>query len=501
MEADEKQFSELIRCKSESFSQFCWYIINCSEQNILIERTPLGTFFQEVRRLEEILDAYGARHNAFWLPLRRVVAAAKFASDGLYKALHLKYAIPFYHVKPIDGDCPSAIDCAVDEFTTILARISQEYLDTCKRLGVVVSDKQPIEYCSDAETPPFQLARDIPNRIAPDPGRTIINLSTFFLNLIETSGIAELYENTEHSDINTYIPELMDENDLRRFENDFHSIQAAYDTSLAGTDVESEDPDLRYLRGHVTVIYHLMEIATAVTHYYERHVLGAAEDSPARSILPEETAQFLLINFCLGYAAEYLQIAQDLCRELLGRYAEIGELAVPVPTYRGFHVRPSSLVAKIVRHYGTDVTMSLGEEVCDASSPMDIIRLNERIYAEKRHRLAEDVTRLAGEIGGDDPLRVILSLLEEERIVLYSGDIQLKDFPRIPDETLAEYTNRAVARLLATGKIDIRSDITVQLRGDIRVLQDVQTLARHGYGEDAVGNNVTLPVELSYLKR
>ncbi len=501
MVEDERQFTELIRCKSESFSQFCGYIMHCHEQNIRIERTPLGTFLQEVRRLEEILDAYGVKHNIFWLPLRRLVAAAKFATDGLYKTLHLKYAIPFYHIKPIDSDCFAAIDCAAEEFTAILARICRGYLETCLRLGVGTSEDRPIEYCADPETPSFQLPANIPHRPAPDPGRTIINLATFFLNLIETSGITELYDSSAHSKIDACIPEIMNENDLRRFENDFHSIQAAYDTSLAGTDVEAIDPDLRYLRGHVTVIYHLMEIATSVTHYYERHVRGAADDSPAPSILPEETAQALLINFCLGYATEYLEIAQDLCRELLGRYAEIGEVAVPVPTYRGFHVRPSSLVAKIVRHYGTAVTISLGDEVCDASSPMDIIRLNERIYAEKRHSLAEDVTRLAGEIGGKDPLKIILALLKEERIVLYSGDIQLKDFPRIPDETFAEYTNRAVARLLATGKIDIRSDITVQLRGDIRVLQDVQILARHGYGEDAIGNNITLPVELSYLKR
>jgi len=66
---------------------------------------------------------------------------------------------------------------------------------------------------------------------------------------------------------------------------------------------------------------------------------------------------------------------------------------------------------------------------------------------------------------------------------------------------MAEYANRGIARLLATGKIDIRSDIRVTLHGDIRVLEDIRILARYGYGEDSFGNNVTLPSELSYLKR
>ena len=46
-----------------------------------------------------------------------------------------------------------------------------------------------------------------------------------------------------------------------------------------------------------------------------------------------------------------------------------------------------------------------------------------------------------------------------------------------------------------------RTDLTVTFIGDKRVLADVDALARHGYGEDAFGNNVLLPRELSYLRR
>ena len=58
-----------------------------------------------------------------------------------------------------------------------------------------------------------------------------------------------------------------------------------------------------------------------------------------------------------------------------------------------------------------------------------------------------------------------------------------------------------IAGLQATGQIDIRTDLTVTFIGDKRVLADVDALARHGYGEDAFGNNVLLPRELSYLRR
>ena len=44
-------------------------------------------------------------------------------------------------------------------------------------------------------------------------------------------------------------------------------------------------------------------------------------------------------------------------------------------------------------------------------------------------------------------------------------------------------------------------DYDVTFIGDKRVLNDLQLLAEHGYGEDNFGNNIPLPKELSYLRR
>ena len=41
----------------------------------------------------------------------------------------------------------------------------------------------------------------------------------------------------------------------------------------------------------------------------------------------------------------------------------------------------------------------------------------------------------------------------------------------------------------------------LHVAGDRRVLADIELLASNGYGEDAYGNNIALPDELSYLRR
>jgi hypothetical protein len=53
--------------------------------------------------------------------------------------------------------------------------------------------------------------------------------------------------------------------------------------------------------------------------------------------------------------------------------------------------------------------------------------------------------------------------------------------------------------LLALGKIDIVMPLLVTFIGDKRALHDIEILAETGYGEDANGNNIPLPEEISYL--
>ena len=49
--------------------------------------------------------------------------------------------------------------------------------------------------------------------------------------------------------------------------------------------------------------------------------------------------------------------------------------------------------------------------------------------------------------------------------------------------------------------VDIRMPLSVIFIGDHRPLQDIEILAKSGYGEDAQGNNIPLPKEISYLHK
>jgi hypothetical protein len=171
-------------------------------------------------------------------------------------------------------------------------------------------------------------------------------------------------------------------------------------------------------------------------------------------------------------------------------------------------VRPSTLIAKLVLHYGSKVQMLLGEEVYDAGSSLDLFRANEKINAQKRRWLAKEIVRLELVPEHCDPedaasivRSVVLALAQKSKLVLYEQPLELPERTCAGEGTLLEKVTSETARLLAMGKIDIGIDVTAQFVGDTRVLGDIQLLAEHGYGEDNYGNNIPLPKQLAYLRR
>lgn len=87
----------------------------------------------------------------------------------------------------------------------------------------------------------------------------------------------------------------------------------------------------------------------------------------------------MIIDFYIKYIDQYFSAAKDLCKSIIKQYAKIGEVKLPIPEYRGFHVRPSTLISKIVLHYGSEVKMKIGDEEYDASSPLELFRVNEKL--------------------------------------------------------------------------------------------------------------------------
>ncbi len=501
-EINADKFLCLFGSKAEELLCLAQYIKRAQANRACFSRPLLGDLLSEATKIEEILDAYGVRKNLCWYPFRQIIAAIKLFSNIAYIILHIRRFMPGYNLLPIDKDFAGATEYAFHFTCNIIGQLINRIIKESQTLKIPLPET---ELCGDnfkEEFPLGHLPADRTNRSISSPEETVVYLATAFLNLAEEGRFLHSFQNRQKEDYAGCIPDPISEEKLRDLEQKFHNLQSLYDTYISDSNVESLDQGLPVLRGHITVIFHLLETATALAHYCERHVLTSSPLIDYNSLLE------ILIEYSLAFTYKYLEKARSLCHSMLKHYAKKGRIVVCVPRYRGFHVRPSTLIARIVNHYGSRVRMKLEEETYDASITLDLFRANEKLNAQKRRFLAEEVEKMltvASNCLKADILsainRIIQSLYQQSKLVIYERNYLLQDIKPLEHETIHQCAIRTMTKLLSMGKIDIELDINVVFSGDTRVLADIKLLAEHGYGEDYFGNNLTLPEKLGYLRK
>ncbi len=475
----------------------------------LFTRSLMGELLGESSKMQEILDAYGARNNSLWFRYRTLVGTLKRFSNIGYILLHVHHVLPSYRLLPIEEDFVEATENAQAFVGGVLMRSTHRLLAEANLLRLPIPDMEPNEDSFYEEAPEGRLPVDRPSRQIETVAETVTHLSTAFLNLASECSMVHVARRAKPEDYAKYVPTPVSEQSLLDLQFKFHALQAMYDTYVQETETEDTDGDLPVLRGHISVVFHLLQTACEFAHYYEKHILHSRRGLFNESLVDNGALLHVLMDYSIKFASLYISQAKGLCQSMLKRYAQIGEIEVPVPRYRGFHVRPSTLVAKIVHHYGSEVRMQIDDDLYDASMPMDIFRANEKINSWKRKWLSSQIGQLPvrqGTRAGDVPIntvlrRLVLQMADQGLLVVYEQPLELYNDPIHPEGTLLEQVTSELARLQATGKIDIRTELMVTFTGDTRVLADIKLLAECGYGEDNYGNNVALPPELAYARR
>jgi len=506
----DKDFHDLIAKRIQALLGLAKYLSNCKSVEAALTRPFLGEFLSQSMQIEEVLDSYDARNNCQWCTFRSLTAATKLFSDVSYELLHILHALPAYRLMPIEHDFVRATKETLAFTGGVLQCSARQMLARAEQLGLTIPPGDLQENSYSEELPPGRLPHDCEARRTETMAETVTLLATAFLNLAAESERVRAAGRAKREEYAMYVCDTVTEENLRTLELRFHNLQSLYDTFVSGTEVEDMDDDLPVLRGHISVVFHLLRTATLFAHYYERHV--NKEPCPLASLreplVKAEELLAQLMNYSIAHIGLYIACAEKLCQEMLKRYAEVGEIEVPIPPYRGFHVRPSTLISKLVLHYGSSVRMQLDKDFYDASSPLELFRANEKINAAKRRWLAAEIGKI--ELIRQAPSNaeintvvrdIVLKLAKESKLILYDRPLQMPEDSGHEEGTLLQRVNDKMAQLLALGKIDIETDMTARFIGDKRVLADIKLLAESGYGEDQFGNNIALPEKLQYLRR
>lgn len=510
--SDDREFIIFIGQYTGPLAGLCSIAVGGSKTSEFPCREFLSRFHREATRIEELVDSFGGQTNEKWFPFRESIAAAKLFSTVAYEVIHILDGMSRYQLLGVDTALRGDTEAVVARMRDAITTLSDTILDQIDRCGLDRADP-PLDFkpCTD-EVIDFRLHADRTVRHVDRVGETVVYLATQFLNLSEDGDVRDVLVERDDDQYDTAIPNPISEERLRLVAARFHNLQSLYDTYIFESDIEVQNEDLKFLRGHISLIFHLLNIATDLSHYYIRHMSSLRRDTFQRMRFPmtPEALRSLLFEYPLRYARIYLESAVHLCQAMIRTYSEQAEISVPIPNYRGFHVRPSTLIAKIVVHYGSPVTMKLNDQEYDAASPLDLFRANEAINAVKRRRVADMLSKdpeLQVMIPSDSQTRtrelqlLFIRLMNEGNIVLYDADLSFDTIQCEEEATIAEFAARYVVHLMSVAKMDIKSDITVTFAGDSRALKDLKILAENGYGENRMGNNIVLPDELSYLSR
>ena len=504
-------FLEISNKQSQDFLGIVEYID--SAKKIKFTQILYGHITTEARLLEDFLDNSGAKNNRQWCYFRELIASARTFGFLSYTLLHLLSRYQSYNLKiplkEFGNNSRNALNFFKDALITIFENIKKESL----RLKLTFPARQINQEELKDMPSNILLPNDVGDEQLVKENELILEVARNYHKLLSDFSAFNMFQKYEMSELKKMVPGEIDEEIIREFELRAHNIQSKYDTHIKSTRKEANDKNFKSLRGHGSIALHFLEIASRLIHFYERHegeIIKSYSWEKIDQLIDKQQVLELGINWALYECHKYLEKGGEVAKKILKRYAQKKTIQAGIPPYRGFHLRPASLVAKIVQYNGAEVKLIIDKQDYDAGSPLALFRTNQQIIAKKRtFVLGKIKPELYKNFSDYNDLREVVlaevKRLADKGVIYITGDTDIKEMPYLDaDNPLTQSVVRDIIKegirdLLARDIIDARVEIKVKFKGDQHVLEHIRTLAEHGYGEDENGRDIRLPKQLAYL--
>ena len=405
------------------------YLIDTnSAENEILTKKLYSQLISASHLLEDFLDFHGAKNNRDWFFYRELSATMRHLALSAYSQKHILNRLGSYEFKTDDKifkkeSCDTLV--TIQNFLQITAPV---ILKQAKKLKIFIPEiKYKPRHFPDIATGEC-LEHNIDNFDNKDQQKkNIINIASNFLELIEKFEKFAFYEKYNKKKIKELVPLNVNEVEIRRFEMLLHNLQSAFDSYVIPSGYQS-NKKLKQLRSHFSIVFHILQVMGRLLHFYERHLHNIefkdVYKNVSETLIKLVNPDILLnraVNYCLFYAWQFLSSGKKLTFEILDENINRSSIKVGIPQKRGFHTRPSLLVAKIVNHYGGEVKMLAGKGKFDASSVLDIQWAGGKI---KKENIQQVIFK------GDSRSLIDLKILAK---VNYGEDSIGKDVP-LPNE-------------------------------------------------------------------
>lgn len=372
---------------------------------------------KEAMELEEFLDDHGARNNKQWVFFGELVASIRnYASTG-YIINHILRRITFYklkgnHVSAFIKDAHKRLTFLDESIIALFTHLRQE----AERLGLKTVPIKLNEQDYEDNIATKILPQNLNDEGVQDVQENVLRVASAFLKAVDSSEDVFIKKKIPLKGIDSgIIPEKINEETLRHLESHVHNAQSMYDTYVQKTTLEVENPVFSQLRGYISITLHLLGTAKELSHFFERHEATIRMEITKKKIdkiISRKKVLDTVINFAIYYYSIFASDGKTIAKEITEKFTAVDSVKLNVPEGLGFHLRPSTLVAKIANHYGSPVVMIAGDKQFDAGSVIDLMwaggmikkqALSQVQFRGEKHAI-RDIKLLAGVNYGEDTM-------------------------------------------------------------------------------------------------
>lgn len=420
-------FKEKVRIYSHDFLKACVYISSFDSPDHIFTKKLYSRLKATSHLLEDFLDLHGAKNNKQWFYYRELAATVRHLTTSGYSQRHISNRIVFYDLPDL-GDFVAEGKKTTDFITASLMKIAPAAIEEAKRLGIKIPDGSYDQENFPGVITGEMLDYDIDDDAGSNQEQKLVKIASEFINIVKEFDHLFFYAPYSPSEILTLVPEKVNEVEIRRFEMLIHNLQSTFDSYVIIGGYRYGNRKLKQLRAHFSVILHIFEVQGRLLHYYERHLFEVGSISvykKVRTILKKIVDPTVLldrtINYCLFYTCHFLNSGKKIAQQILNENIEKASIKVGIPQTRGFHNRPSLMVAKIVHHFGGKVELIVNGDRFDASSVLDIQWAGGKIQKENVQEVSFE-----GDIRALNDIKILAS-------VNYAEDSMGKGLP-LPKE-------------------------------------------------------------------
>jgi len=313
---------------------------------------------KEVDRVETFLDDYGATHNKKFFYFRELVASVRWMDIAIFHAVHIQARIDSYELALTAKEKKqflSELQQATSFYVSSLLRLGKALQEEARKLNLTLPEgSYQGSHALGLERK--SLPADLGEESVGNQQQAVIEILKKFLEIVEDFSF---YTDSIRT------PDDITEEGLENFRSGFNRIQSLYDSFLKNTRAENQLPELKKVRGHVSVPLHLLEIGRALVHFYERHSNRIRLDyfsSKIAHLVDKTEIRDNVKNFILKKAVKFVSIGREVSSIIFRSMGSDPEeyiletKALVIPGYRieDFHIRPIMPLTQIASRYNTD---------------------------------------------------------------------------------------------------------------------------------------------------